>query len=82
MTKDTKIGISIVAIIGFCWIINLVWKDTSEISSPVEEIHHNEIVNFVDSVINARFNDIDIPVDDDISIPHDSLGRVLVPKEE
>lgn len=57
----------------------LVWKDTSKTSSPVGEMYHNEITNVVDSILDARFGAGCCPEDDDISVPHDSLGRVILP---
>ena len=59
----------------------LVWKDTSKTSSPVREMHHDEVVTIVDSILDARFDAGCCPEDDDISVPHDFLGRVIMPKD-
>lgn len=44
-------------------------------SSPVKEMYHRELVSTIDSILNAR----DCIEPDDISVKHDSLGRVIMP---
>lgn len=56
----------------------LVWKDTSKASSPVEDMHHTELVTTIDSILDARGIVKDTIDNDEITVPHDSLGHVLM----
>ena len=62
------------------FIITIFIKECENSSSPVEKVHHNDLVTIVDSIINSRSTDYNYVEDDDISNIHDSLGRILMPK--
>ena len=53
--KDVIIGVLVLAVIIFCWILVLQNKDTSNTSSPVEEMYHRELVTILDSILDSRF---------------------------
>ena len=61
---------------------NIFHKDN--ISFPVEEMYHKQLVVTLDSILDARFGPgccEEVIDSDDVSIPHERFGRVLVPME-
>ena len=56
--KEVQIGLSILIIVLLGWMLALVIHDTSytkNISSPVEEMYHRQLVVTLDSILDARF---------------------------
>lgn len=51
-------------------------------SFPVEDMYHRVLVTTLDSILDARFGPgccEEVIDSDDVSVPHDSLGRVILP---
>lgn len=71
----------IVFTVGFTSILTQIRLNDLDTSSPVEEMYHRQLVTTLDSIFDARFDASCCLKDDDISIPHDSLGRVIMPKD-
>lgn len=54
------------------------------ISSPVEEMYHRQLVITLDSILDARFGSgccEEVIDSDDVSVPHTRFGDVLSPME-
>jgi len=54
------------------------------ISTPVEEMYHRQLVVTLDSILDARFGAScceEVVDSDDVSVPHDRFGHVLIPME-
>ena len=51
-------------------------------SSPVEEMYHRQLVNTIDSILDARFSTgccEEVIDSDDVSVTHNRFGRILIP---
>lgn len=73
--------IAFVFAIGIITLIHAIVYDTKT-SSPVEEMYHRELVITLDSILDARFDAgccEEVIDSDDISVPIDSFGRVVLP---
>ena len=57
-------------------IISMAKSCTTNNNSPVERIHHNEIVTVVDSILDARFNS---GCCEEVIDPHTRNGKVMLP---
>lgn len=54
------------------------------ISSPVEEMYHRQLVVTLDSILDARFGPgccEEVIDSDDVSVPHTRFGDILSPME-
>ena len=78
----------IIGIIVFIFICYVGYKENEHryigynTSSPVEEMYRRVLITTIDSILDARFdsNCCEEVIDsDDISVTHDSLGRVIMP---
>lgn len=89
--KRSILGLIIGFVIGFMlvFIIYGIIKCTDTVilnaitSSHVEEMYHKKSVMIIDSILNSRYSSYcceEVIDSDDISVPHDSLGRVQLPK--
>ena len=61
---------------------NIFYKDN--ISSPVEEMYHRQLVVALDSILNARFGPgcyKEVIDSDDISVLHTRFGDILSPTD-
>lgn len=59
---------------------NIFYKDN--ISSPVEEMYHRQLVVTLDSILDARFGPgccKEVIDSDDVSVPHTRFGYILSP---
>ena len=57
---------------------NIFYKDN--ISSPVEEMYHRQLVVTLDSILNARFGPgccKEVIDSNDVSVPHTRFGDIL-----
>ena len=80
-TNDMKTIAYIVLILIAVICAHIFIKSTVRLavtSSPVEEMYHKQLVITLDSVLDARGIVKDTIDNDEITVPHDSLGRVLM----
>ena len=62
---------------------NIFYKDN--ISSPVEEMYHRQLVITLDSILDARFGPVCckevVDSNDNVSVPHTQFGDILSPTD-
>ena len=68
----------IMIFIGITSILTQIRFNDFKTSSPVEEMYHRQLVVTIDSILDAKL--YVEPIDsDDITLPHDQFGRVILP---
>lgn len=72
----------ITILIGIVSILIVEHIEYQVTSSPVEEMYNRQLVNTIDSILDARLNSDyyeEVIDSDDVSVTHNRFGRILIP---